>query len=118
MAMRVKLPTHMRTALACILAVIIAFSMGHSHVGLAFSTDHHIISVSNHDDRSGHHNHQFGGACTACPATACSFLVAAADGCEAAPGSRTVVFKIEHQRLHPAFADGPLRPPNAESARA
>lgn len=101
----------MRTALACLLALIIAVSMGHSHNGFAFSGDHHGISASDTHGHPADHDHLLSADCTTCPSSACSFLVTtSAQQVHGTAGA--VVFNVGHQRLHSALPDGPLRPPN------
>lgn len=108
----------MRAALACILALIIAISMGHSHSGLAFADQHHTVSAT---DTHGHpvdHDHGLSADCTACPSSACSFLVTATLNAVTAPDHGGIVFFIASQSLHSAHLDGPMRPPNAAVERA
>lgn len=109
--------TRMRAALACLLALILAISMGHSHAGLAFADQHHTVSAA---DSHGHpgHEHGINPDCTACPSSACSFLITSPTNVSSLADYRNVVFFDESQLLHSADCDGPMRPPNGVVERA
>lgn len=109
--------TRMRAALACMLALILAVSMGHSHAGLAFADQHHTVSAA---DAHGHPGHEHGLApdCTACPSSACSFLITSPTNVASSADYNDVVFFVASQLLHSADRDGPMRPPNGVVERA
>lgn len=103
----------MREVLCCLLALLIAFSVGHIHVN---AIDTHMATAAyDHHDHADDHDQLLSGGCSVCSPTSCSFLTSVGSCGEVPMRARAVIYSNESQRLVSTTADGPLRPPNGIS---